>query len=1302
MSALQNEVAQTKDRVNTLEQNTPLRQKVTPINGIVDLSIITSVGVYYFDSVASYTNKPAEMQQANYQADVIEMQVLNVSNNAKLYNLTNGTSWSGTYNTTTQQWDWTLDTQEARKNGFDVAGDPNVAISFNSTTKTLTVTHTNSIFWIDGIQFRRNQSDSISIPSAEQATAGFIHFYYIIQNDIPVLTQSRTFDENCILRYCYVANLLYTPATSSYVLYDEKHGCDMDSRTHLYNHLYNGFAYINGLLPATAAAAGGDGTNINQAQIITTSGVCMDEDNTHTIAAHNAGDAIDIYYKTGSQTDPTWNVFSSTSGAIVKTDATTGRAVFNEKNNFNVYQLTAVPNNNYLIVYLIATNAYSASQKLAIMLGENSYTTIKDARDVVTKYPIFGSFPAQEIKFLAAFILQTSNSFTNPVKSTIQFVNTDLNSFVDLRNDYHLQPATSSDLVLAFEKINSITPKRNIQSYYISSNNGSDNNINTNSKDLPVFSFNILQTLCASATSGTVNFANGSYKIIDDLNVLYPVDFSHTNFNRKNLSGEGERTVFDSPILYTGGNGQLSIENMQLAYSGTNYSYSLRLATQYVDASNVGGNITLKNLRAAATTKPIYIVGTVYGFVALQYLDLSNIYMYFEDSTTPKYIYADNSVQNVRLSIGLNWYLVTPPNITLPIEWTGGATDAQHINGIVTCLRSDTDYGVYITLYNIQGFYLLNYDKTLTNENNTSISCKQGDLVMYLGSGKFRRYFGIKTASLSYQTIGLAPVIGGVAYGSERVFSKEGTKWVSNFAKGTVWKQNEFYQAGDLVLSNYRTYIANNDIPYNTAFVIGTAGATWTETSPTFNLNSVQQQMVAFSMISTATQQAATANQKITYTSAPINIGGGADLTNNQFKAPVSGYYWISFRALANGSYTAFLYLNGNKASALSARYVADALGSAQTPSGIIYLNAGDTIDMRIESISNTVFSTNDVWIAFSGHLIPQLTMVDSKLLAGTTPNSLTKLGSDAQTLTQSNTVEDANGNLIVNGSVSANNFTYRNALANGSMLICQRYSNIDTVAQTIPLNGTGKVLDNYKIFSYGASVSVQRVTSGNSKWLRVNGAAGSTTVYVRQCVEPADALRFVGKNAVHSMKVKSSIARTIHLYCNRFTNYDDSGSMTSISVQVINVPAGESYIDLKLTNLPNEIANGFECGLSLFNLTSGTFDITDVQFEEGTVRTTFERLPYDVELRRCMRRYETGVVWGEGGSTSANYPVPIGARFAVQKRAVPTMSFSVVTGAGYYGQGTRGVYTDCYIRYYLVNALGSYLMETFTADSEY
>lgn len=75
----------------------------------------------------------------------------------------------------------------------------------------------------------------------------------------------------------------------------------------------------------------------------------------------------------------------------------------------------------------------------------------------------------------------------------------------------------------------------------------------------------------------------------------------------------------------------------------------------------------------------------------------------------------------------------------------------------------------------------------------------------------------------------------------------------------------------------------------------------------------------------------------------------------------------------------------------------------------------------------------------------------------------------------------------------------------------------------------------------------------------------------------------------------------------------------------------------------------------------SGTFDIAQVQLEEGSVATPFENRPYGLELSLCQRYYKTGAsMFG----ARDNGDVAIGrVEFGTQMRVPPTVTATVVNG---------------------------------------
>ena len=85
---------------------------------------------------------------------------------------------------------------------------------------------------------------------------------------------------------------------------------------------------------------------------------------------------------------------------------------------------------------------------------------------------------------------------------------------------------------------------------------------------------------------------------------------------------------------------------------------------------------------------------------------------------------------------------------------------------------------------------------------------------------------------------------------------------------------------------------------------------------------------------------------------------------------------------------------------------------------------------------------------------------------------------------------------------------------------------------------------------------------------------------------------------------------------------------------------------------------------VNLSDSTSNEWYITGVQLEAGTAASDFEFLPHDVNLQRCQRYYEElvsndgfDIYWS--GYTSNNYDAASPYSFKVEKRAVPSGSFS-------------------------------------------
>jgi hypothetical protein len=104
---------------------------------------------------------------------------------------------------------------------------------------------------------------------------------------------------------------------------------------------------------------------------------------------------------------------------------------------------------------------------------------------------------------------------------------------------------------------------------------------------------------------------------------------------------------------------------------------------------------------------------------------------------------------------------------------------------------------------------------------------------------------------------------------------------------------------------------------------------------------------------------------KINLDNIVINTAGGADIANNQFVAPESGYYFaqgnvaILATNVLNNQYISFIFIN-NGAAAIRGQSVVPQASQTFTSlvSGTLYLNKGDTLDLRIYGAGNNSVNT--------------------------------------------------------------------------------------------------------------------------------------------------------------------------------------------------------------------------------------------------------------------------------------------------------------------------------------------------------
>lgn len=250
------------------------------------------------------------------------------------------------------------------------------------------------------------------------------------------------------------------------------------------------------------------------------------------------------------------------------------------------------------------------------------------------------------------------------------------------------------------------------------------------------------------------------------------------------------------------------------------------------------------------------------------------------------------------------------------------------------------------------------------------------------------------------------------------------------------------------------------------------------------------------------------------------------------------------------------------------------------------------------------------------------------------------------------------------------------NRLINGDMRIDQRY-NGGSVAVT---SGSPYTVDRWTAGMAGANGTAQRVASGLlgiPYALQITGTASTTTAWIGQKIEAANAAQLVGQRVTLSFYVSSSNQTGLVVNLKYANAADNFGAMTLIESQ--NVTINSTLTRYTVTTagvMPANAANGIYLELvGTSNLGTGNIILTGVQLETGLYAGAFEPRPMALELAQCMRYFEKSGVVAIGGAWSANNGESAGMAhptgnfrmsvpFRVPKRTTPNFTTFDRTGA--------------------------------------
>lgn len=234
-----------------------------------------------------------------------------------------------------------------------------------------------------------------------------------------------------------------------------------------------------------------------------------------------------------------------------------------------------------------------------------------------------------------------------------------------------------------------------------------------------------------------------------------------------------------------------------------------------------------------------------------------------------------------------------------------------------------------------------------------------------------------------------------------------------------------------------------------------------------------------------------------------------------------------------------------------------------------------------------------------------------------------------------------------------------RNRIINGGMAINQRNgSGTATIAAS---SATAYVLDRWNFFSQGSAVTVTR-TTGNETInfiMAVSGAAGNTIVLIGQNIEKANSMDLAGKQCTLSWSSLRTNSANIEVYI-AYCGTDDVFSSGTVQLSSTSIAQTSSFADYSVTfTLPAAATKGVRIEFRTPSLLAGqSFQLANVQLEQASSASSFERRPIGVETLLCQRYFWRPVTsWTHQafGNTSSSSTVFF--PFPTEMRATPTIT---------------------------------------------
>lgn len=286
-------------------------------------------------------------------------------------------------------------------------------LSYNSGSRTITVTPASSYwkYYFEGIGY----DVSTTINQTHASTTGMHFLYYNSSNTITVSASPWS-----ILTDVLIATVYYNSSLGEGVLLDERHSYARNRYAHLEFHELVGAYKVSGFGISGYVAQPASPTDADNTFALT-SGVIADEDIRHSLSELSDGGPYKVFYKTGTDGTWTWesNSVPYTWDTYIEYNEYTG----------STWQLTDVPVNDYVNLWVGKIGAVNGSYQTAIIVDQDVHANLTEAQDQKLGDMNFTGFPIPEFVVIYKITMNTGAAYSTTGKCRIYEVVEENKSF---------------------------------------------------------------------------------------------------------------------------------------------------------------------------------------------------------------------------------------------------------------------------------------------------------------------------------------------------------------------------------------------------------------------------------------------------------------------------------------------------------------------------------------------------------------------------------------------------------------------------------------------------------------------------------------------------------------------------------------------------------------------------------------------------------------------------------------------------------------------------------------------------------